>query len=379
VSGDPRRARRAVARRLLLLGAGALSSHLLYPVALAAAARGRRPPTPPEPQKWPEVTVVIAAYREAGAIGRKIRSVLADGYPGALRVLVVADGDPATAAAARREGAEVLTSPERLGKSAALNLALAECLTEVVVLTDGNNPLRPGSIAAMVRWFDDPTVGAVAGAKSDRADAAEGLYYRYENHLKVLESRLGSTIGLVGELAAIRTSLWRPIPDHVANDDMWVALCLLARHYRIQYEDGALSYEEERLPLRPLWRRRSRIVTSQLQVLWEWRRLAGPARPEIALQVWGHRLWRTTFGPFFHLLLLGSLIRNAPRSRLAAAGLAAHVVAAGAVVRPPRGSGPLAALLRVARQLLLLHAVSVHAWLRVARGDRATKWRKPDR
>ncbi len=379
MSGDRRRARRTVARRLLLLGVGALSSHLVYPVALAAATRGRRTPPPPEPQKWPEVTVVIAAYREAGAIGRKIRSVLADGYPGALRVLVVADGDPVTAAAARREGAEVLTPPRRLGKSAALNLALAECLTEVVVLTDGNNPLRPGSIAAMVRWFDDPTVGAVAGAKADRADAAEGLYYRYENHLKVLESRLGSTIGLVGELAAIRTSLWRPIPDHVANDDMWVALCLLARHHRIQYEGGALSYEEDRLPLRSLWRRRSRIVTSQLQVLWEWRRLAGPARPEIALQVWGHRLWRTTFGPLFHLLLLGSLIRNAPRSRLAAAGLAAHVVAAGAVVRPPRGSGPFAALLRLARQLLLLHAVSVHAWLRVARGDRATKWRKPDR
>ena len=379
MSGDRRRAGRAVARRLLLLGIGALSSHLLYPVALAAAARGRRRSQPPEPRKWPEVTVVIAAYREAGAIGRKIRSVLADGYPGSLRVLVVADGDPGTAAAARGEGVDVLTPPERLGKSAALNRALAECLTEVVVLTDANNPLRPGSIAAMVRWFDDPTVGAVAGAKADSADAAEGLYYRYENHLKVLESRLGSTIGLVGELAAIRTSLWQPIPDHVANDDMWVALCLLARRYRIQYEDEALSYEEERLPLRPLWRRRSRIVTSQLQVLWEWRRLAGPARPEIALQLWGHRLWRTTLGPFFHLLLLGSLIRNAPRSRLAAAGLAAHVVAAGAVVRPPRGSGPFAALLRVARQLLLLHAVSVHAWLRVARGDRATKWLKPDR
>jgi glycosyltransferase involved in cell wall biosynthesis len=364
---------------MLLLGIGAASSHLLYPVVLAAAARGRRRSRPCEPQKWPDVTVVIAAYREAGAIGRKIRSVLGDGYPGTLQVLVVADGDPGTAAAARREGVDVLAPPERLGKSAALNVALAECTTDVVVLTDANNPLRPGSIAAMVRWFDDPTVGAVAGAKMDSADAAEGLYHRYENHLKVLESRLGSTIGLVGELAAIRTSLWQPIPSHVANDDMWLALCLLARRYRIQYEDQALSYEEERLALRPLWRRRSRIVTSQLQVLWEWRRLAGPAHPDIALQVWGHRLWRTTFGPFFHLLLLASLIRNARRNRLAAAGLAAHVVAAGAVVRPPRGSGPFAALLRVARQLLLLHGVSVHAWLRVARGDRATKWPKPDR
>ncbi len=379
MSGARRRAGRAAARRTLLLGIGTFSSHVLYPAVLAAATRGRRPSPPPEPREWPEVTVVIAAYREAGAIGGKIRSVLADGYPGTLRILVVADGDPRTAAAARREGADVLTSPERLGKSAALNAGLAECRTDVAVLTDANNSLRPGSIAAMVRWFDDPTVGAVAGVKADSADAAEGLYYRYENRLKILESRLGSTIGLVGELAAVRTSLWRPIPDHVANDDLWLALCLLARRYRIQYETEARSYEGETLALRPQWRRRSRIVTGQLQVLWEWRRLAGPARPDVALQVWGHRLWRTTFGPLFHLLLLASLVRNARRSRLAAAGVAAHVLAAGAVVCPPRGTGPFAALLRVARQLLLLDAVSVHAWLRVALGDRPTKWSKPDR
>jgi poly-beta-1,6-N-acetyl-D-glucosamine synthase len=366
-------------RRKLLLGLGAMSSHVLYPVLLTVAARGRVASAPPVPRSWPAVTVVIPAYREAGVIGRKIQSVRDDGYPGGLRILVVADGDPGTARAVLREGVDVLAPKERLGKSGALNLALAACSTDVVVLTDANNPLRPGSIAAMVRWFDDPTIGAVAGAKADAADAAEGLYCRYENRVKLLESRLGSTIGLVGELAAVRRSLWRPIPEHVANDDMWVALSLLSRRYRIQYESEAVTYEEDELPLRQLWRRRTRIVTSQFRVLWEWRRLAGPGHREIALQMWGHRLWRTTLGPFFHLLLLAALVRDARRSRVAAVGLLAHLVAAGAVVRAPRGSGPVAALLRIGRQLLLLHGVSIEAWVRVARGDHATKWAKPDR
>src|SRR5271154_4000510 len=111
--------------------AGATAGHLLYPAWLAWCTRGGRGRDvrarwPAEPGGSPDLTVVVPAYREAGVIGAKVHDIRANGYPGSLEILVVADGDPETAAAAERAGARALTGPERLGKSQALNRGFAE-------------------------------------------------------------------------------------------------------------------------------------------------------------------------------------------------------------------------------------------------------------
>src|SRR5579862_8645420 len=87
------------------LAAAATAGHAFYPLVVALGSRGRRPPVPPDPDTWPDVTVLVPAYNEANCIGAKVRDVFANGYPGALEVLVVADGDPETAARAERAGA----------------------------------------------------------------------------------------------------------------------------------------------------------------------------------------------------------------------------------------------------------------------------------
>ena len=86
----------------------------------------------------------------------------------------------------------------------------------------------PGALAAAVEHFDDPEVGAVAGEKvEDDGGGGESIYWRFESWLKQREDRLGTTIGLVGELSAIRAEAWRPIPPDVATDDFWAA----SRHH----------------------------------------------------------------------------------------------------------------------------------------------------
>ena len=59
-------------------------------------------------------------------IGAKVEDMRANGYPGSLDIVVIADGDPETAAAAEQAGARASTGPERLGKSQALNRGFAE-------------------------------------------------------------------------------------------------------------------------------------------------------------------------------------------------------------------------------------------------------------
>ena len=240
---------RATSNRTKLLGMGrrskltvgalvaaASTGHVLYPAWLALASRGRRATPPSDPVSWPAVTVLVAAYGEAEYIGAKVRDVLANGYPGPLDVMVVADADVETAARAEQAGATVVTADERLGKAQALNLGFSKVTAPVVVVSDANNVIAPGAIAALVRHLGDPTVGAVAGEKLEADGAGEDLYWRFESWLKQREWRLGTTIGLVGELAAIRTEAWQPVPSDIATDDLWTALDLSARGYRIAYE-----------------------------------------------------------------------------------------------------------------------------------------------
>jgi cellulose synthase/poly-beta-1,6-N-acetylglucosamine synthase-like glycosyltransferase len=319
--------------------------------------------------------VLVPAYREAGGIAAKIDDVRANGYPGPLDVLVVADGDPETAARAEEAGATVLCAPERLGKSQALNLGFSKVATPIVVLSDANNRLAPGAIAALVAWFEDPRVGAAAGEKVEEDEGGEDLYWRFESWLKQREWRLGTTIGLVGELAAVRTDAWRPIPPDIAVDDLWTALDLSARGFAIAYEPRARAIEPPDATLAQQWERRTRSVAGALHIFRRCRRQLGPGGGTAAAQIWGHRLARYTVSPFAHVVLLGLALRRLPTSWLARAFVSGHVVGAWALWRrasddTARTSLPATAL----GHALFLQGVALGGVVRYLRGDRPTKW-----
>ena len=85
------------------LAAAATVGHTFYPAMVALASRGRaQPSAPPDPEVWPDVTVLVPAYNESNCIEAKVRDALANGYPGNVEVVVVADGDPETASHAEQ-------------------------------------------------------------------------------------------------------------------------------------------------------------------------------------------------------------------------------------------------------------------------------------
>src|SRR5262245_9370403 len=181
-----------------LLGATTVYGHVLYPVYIGLKSRGLNPEAPADPDEWPSVSIVVAAYREAAVIGTKLDELLATDYPGSMEIVVVAD-DEDTAAAARRAGVRVLSSGERLGKARAVNRGVSAATGDIVLLTDANASLAPGAMRAAMRHFSDPTVGAVAGEKQvDDPQGAQGFYWKFESWLKRCESATGATIGVVG-------------------------------------------------------------------------------------------------------------------------------------------------------------------------------------
>jgi biofilm PGA synthesis N-glycosyltransferase PgaC len=380
-----------------VLVAGATAGHLLYPAWLAWRTRGGRgrtgpAPRPPVSGDPPALTVLVPAYREAGVIADKVEDLRANGYPGPLDILVIADGDPETAAAAERAGASALTGPERLGKSQALNRGFIEADTPIVVITDANNRLAPGALAALVEHFGDPDVGAVAGEKVEDDGGGESLYWRFESWLKQREDRLGTTIGLVGELAAIRAEAWRPIPGDVSTDDFWAALDIIEQGYRIAYEPRARALDPAAESMADSWERRTRSVSGALHIMVRRRRQLRPSAGLVAAELWGHRLARYTVSPLSHLALLALAVTRVRSSALARAFLVANACAcaglvAGARVVDPENdaaAGPdrrhlVASATAGAGQVMFLQGVALGGMVRYARGDRPTMWSTVER
>ena len=81
----------------------------------------------------------------------------------------------------------VLFSPERRGKTAALNRAMSFIKTSYTIFTDANTMLNTESIKEIMTCFTNPQTGCVAGEKriavqekDGAAAGGEGIYWKYE-------------------------------------------------------------------------------------------------------------------------------------------------------------------------------------------------------
>lgn len=288
-----------------------------YPVLLLILAK-LRPRPAIRSDILPPVTLVIAAYNEAAVIAEKLENSLALDYPG-LQVILTSDGSTdATLPLAQRfaaSGVTVLHNPERRGKAAAVNDALAHATGEIVVFSDANSMYRSDAIRKLTRNFADPQVGCVGGQLAVRPpapdDPSEGvpverLYWRYESLIKRLESRVASTVGVAGSMLAVRRALVGPLPRGLINDDAYLGLSVLRRGYRVIYEPEAVGLEAPIETMRDEIVRRQRIAAGRYQLLlslgwWPWN------RPGALLMLLAHKVMRLLL-PF---LMIGALVANA--------------------------------------------------------------------
>jgi cellulose synthase/poly-beta-1,6-N-acetylglucosamine synthase-like glycosyltransferase len=296
-----------VLRATLWLSIGSIVyTYLGYPLALTLLVKIRGKHTPPTdasaPDVPPTVTLLIAAYNEQEVMEAKLSDSLELDYPAdRLHILVAADGsDDRTAEIVRSfhdRGVALVYSPERRGKVAAINHAMAAIATDIVVFSDANNVYDRTALRRLVTPFRDPAVGGVVGAKRvARGDGAlgdsEGLYWKYEAYILRLESELGSCTGAVGEIFAIRRDLFEPPPEGIINDDFYLAARLLKRGHRVAYQPDARSTDRVSLSAEDEMKRRQRIVAGRYQAIARAPELLPLGSPLIAWQMLSHKFLR---------------------------------------------------------------------------------------
>ena len=273
------------------------------------------PLTLPADEDLPHVTFLICAYNEQDVVDMKMENTLQLDYPkNKLHIMWVTDGstDETNERLKRYPEVEIVYSPERRGKTAALNHGISEISSEITVMTDANTLVNSEALRNIVVHFQDPDVGCVAGekrvmARTDGETAAqgEGLYWRYESTLKRLDSELYSTMGAAGELNAIRTTLYEPMPENALLDDFVMSMRIVDRGYRIAYAPDAYAMEYGSANLHEESKRKRRIAAGGLQSTWWLRSMMNPFRHfTVAFQFVSHRVLRWTITPFALVALI---------------------------------------------------------------------------
>jgi cellulose synthase/poly-beta-1,6-N-acetylglucosamine synthase-like glycosyltransferase len=370
-------------------------TYLVYPAVVYALGRlfGRAAdPAEPADADLPTVTLLVAAFNEEGEIEARVRNALAVDYPaGKFEVVIASDGSSDRTAAVAGGFADrrvrVLDFPQRRGKSAVLNDALANHVrSEVVVLSDANTANDPRSVRRLARWFQDPAVGVVCGklVLTDPAGSTnlDGVYWRYETFLKECESRLGALLGSNGGIYAVRRSAYTPIPDNTLVDDFVIPLVARQRTgCRIVYDRSAVAYEETPAEMTAEFHRRARIGAGGFQALGILKGLLHPRHGWVAFTFASHKLLRWVC-PFCLLLAFGCSLALAPWHPLALALLVAQAAFYGlALAAPwlPARPGPLMKVLRLPAMFAYMNAALFVGFLRWAGGPGNGTWRRTAR
>lgn len=222
----------------------------------------------------PTITLLISAYNEAGVIRGKTENSLALEYPRELlQIIIVDDGsnDGTDAIVREFEGEGVVHHrvEGRGGKNVAINDAWRQVTGEIVVFSDANSLYRPDAIRHLVAHFADARVGCVCGElryvdPTTGTARGEDLYWKYEQYLKRLESRMGQVLVLNGSIFAIRRECFRELHPRIAND-FQIPVNVASQDFAIVYEPDAVAVEKPAASARDEFNRKTRIIARGFQ------------------------------------------------------------------------------------------------------------------
>ena len=364
-----------------------LYTHVGYALLLRGLATlGSRRAVAPGDGQEPSVTVIVAAHDEAAVIARKVQNMLELDYPPERLELVVASDGSSDAtveiARAARSGRSlrVLELPRR-GKVPTQDAAVEQAAGEILAFSDANAFWEAHALRALVRPFADPRVGYVCGELvylAPDGSNQEGLYWRYENWVRRLESRVGSVTAGNGAIYAVRRAAYMRL-DPRTSHDLAFPFNMVKRGWRALYEPAALAAERPVASVEGEFRRKRRMMSHAWPVV-----LGGGMLdprgygPVYALEILSHRVVRYVT-PLLHVLVLGTNVALLGEGWVYAATLAGQLalLAGAALSGPLHGRPRILALCRY--YVLMTASLAAGLWDALRHGTPATWEREAER
>ena len=290
-----------------------------YPLVLLLLSKLKKAkPRQQDENHMPSVSLMVSCYNEIDVIHEKLANALALDYPkDKLNIVVISDGsDDGTDEAAKQyadQGIKLIRQEGRLGKTSAINMAMAECQSEIVVFSDANAMYQADAIKKLVRNFKDDAIGYVVGAalytdgKENSAAASEDLYWQYEIALKTMESNLHSVVGGDGAIYAIRSNLYIPLDAKDINDFV-NPMQIIQQGYSGLFEPEAICLEETAGNFEKEYKRKQRIVNRSFRGLMKVKSVLNPFKfGFFSFEVISHKLLRWFQPVFLAIFAVGSV------------------------------------------------------------------------
>jgi cellulose synthase/poly-beta-1,6-N-acetylglucosamine synthase-like glycosyltransferase len=339
-----------------------LWSYAAYPALVSVLARRARRPSPrlspergegeagPSPGEPPSVEILIAAFDEEAAIGRRIENALAQSSAGPLTVSLGCDGcRDRTADRARAAGdgrLRVEEFPARRGKAAVLNDLVSTARADLLVFTDANSEFAPDAVARLTAPFADPGVGAVCGRlvlepAVGAVPTPETEFWDRETRVKEAEGNLGVCLGGNGAIYAARSRLVRPLPPGTALDDFLIPARIGSEGWSVVFAPDAVASESTAPDVAAEASRRLRIgigaggLLRRERWLFDFRR-----RPLLALAFLSRKAARWLAPVLGLLAVAAGLASLVLRPFAAAAALLVAIATAAIPLRPRLGGWP---------------------------------------
>lgn len=307
-----------------------------YPLLLFFVSAVRSKSIAKKPGYRPSVTVIITAYNEERDLKSKIENTLSLKYDRNLLEIIVAsdcstDRTDEIVRSFAGDGVILLRQKERLGKTAAQNVAVELAKGDIILFSDATTLYEADVLNVIVPNFADSTVGCVAGKliyvdpRNSGVGKGAQSYWGYETFLKTHESRACSLIGASGCLYAVRRSAYVPLYNEACSDFI-IATKMMEQGLRAVYEPAALCWEETNDEAAKELRMRVRVITQTYTDLWRHRHMMNPLRSGFyAVELISHKVLRylvpvcmillfisssvlATSSLFFKLLLVGQVM-----------------------------------------------------------------------
>ncbi len=369
-----------------------LTTYVLYPAVMALLSQLRTLPWQRDDSLLPAVTMVVAAYNEAGLIEEKIRNFLAIDYPmDKLFLAIGSDGSSdGTDEILHRlaDGRRIRAfSFGRGGKMKTVNRIVAEVDTPFLVFSDANTMYEPQSIRKLMRHFADPSIGGVCGnlrlhpVNESVGGAGESTYWSFENLIKRWEGNVVTTLGATGGIYAIRSELFEQQPESMqVADDFLLPLRILRHGLRFVFDAEALAFEGTEPSMQREFRRKIRVGIGTLNTM---RTLAPVLRTlplHIRMMLFAHKRLRWA-APFFILALLLVIPLLSGLSWVEyflfypmIAFLA--IAAAGWIAE---SAGRRLGLLSLPFYFMAINTALFISWFKIAQASRVATWEHPSR
>jgi biofilm PGA synthesis N-glycosyltransferase PgaC len=213
--------------------------------------------------RFPNISVLIAAYNEEKDIASTMRSVLSQNYPGGLEVIVIDDGS-------KDKTAEVVkgfishdkdsdvriilkTLSQNGGKANALNAGLRMASNDFIVTLDADSYLYRNSLRNLVNYMLCSTrdTGAIAGSvlvRNSRANFLTRLqewdYFHGISVVKRIQSLYQGTLVAQGAYSIFRKAVLMESGGwtDTMGEDIVLTWGLHRKGYKVRYAENAIVF-----------------------------------------------------------------------------------------------------------------------------------------